>query len=89
MDFIKDKEKIYMLDENDKIIAMVEFTEVENGVYDIFHTFVDKSLRGQGIASKLVKEAVNVIKEKNGKITASCLYAKEWIKKNNIGQNKI
>ena len=82
MNFIKEKERIYAKDENEKIIAQIEFKEIEQGTYNIYHTFVDESLRGQGIASKLVQEAVEEIKSRNGKITASCSYAKRWIEKN-------
>ena len=81
MNFIKEEERIYAKDENDKVIAEIEFKEIEKGVYDIFHTFVDESLRGQGVVSKLVQEAVKEIQERNGKITASCSYAKKWIEK--------
>lgn len=81
MNFIKEKERIYAKDENDKVIAEIEFKEIEKGVYDICHTFVDESLRGQGIASKLVQEAVKEIELRNGKITASCSYAKKWLER--------
>ncbi len=81
MDFIKEENRIYLKDDNDKIVAEINF-EKEGGVYDIYHTFVDESLRGKGIASLLVKEAVNYIKERKGKVTASCSYAKSWLDKN-------
>ena len=67
MEFIKKENKIYLEDSNGKIIAEIEYEQVEDGIYNIYHTFVDKCLRGQGIASKLVKEAVNEIQRKNGK----------------------
>ncbi len=38
----------------------------------IDHTFVDDSLRGQGIAGKLVKTALEEIQSRNGKVTATC-----------------
>ena len=82
MDFIKEKERIYAKDESGKIIAEIEFKEVEKGIFNIYHTFVDESLRGQGIASLLVKEAVKEIGLKDGKVTASCSYAKKWLEKN-------
>ena len=37
--------------------------------------FVDESLRGQGIASKLVEMAVAEIKRKDCQVQASCSYA--------------
>lgn len=83
MDFIKEKDRIYLKDDNDKVVAEINF-EKEGDFYNIYHTFVDESLRGKGIASMLVKEAVNYIKEKNGKVIASCSYANKWLEKNKI-----
>lgn len=82
MDFIKEENRIYAKDGNDKTIAEVTFYEIENGVYNIDHTFVDDYLRGQGIGSKLVAEAVNTIKQKNAKIQATCPFASKWIEEN-------
>lgn len=82
MDFIKEENRIYAEDENQKTIAEVTFYEIEDGVYNIDHTFVDDSLRGQGIGSKLVEEAVNTIKEKNCKIQATCPFASKWLEEN-------
>ncbi len=45
---------------------------------DIYHTYVDDDLRGQGIASKLVEMAFDYF-EKNGyEVRCSCSYAKNW-----------
>lgn len=81
MDFIKEDNKIYLKDEKGKIIAEIEYEEIEKGVFNIYHTFVDESLRGKGIASKLVQEAVKEIEAKNGKVQATCSYAKKWLEK--------
>ena len=54
----------------------------EEGVYNIDHTFVDDSLRGQGIGSKLVEEAVSTIKEKGAKVQATCPFASKWLEEN-------
>lgn len=82
MEFRKADNRIFLEDENGKIIAEIEFEEIENGKYNIYHTFVDESLRGKGIASKLVQEAVNEIKSRNGTVQATCSYAKKWLEKN-------
>lgn len=79
MNFIKEENRIYLLDETGKTIAEITFEEIEKGVFNINHTFVDESLRGQGIASKLVEDAVKAIKEKGGKIQATCSYAVKWL----------
>lgn len=82
MNFVKEENRIYAKDANDKTIAEVTFYEIQNGVYNIDHTFVDDSLRGEGIGSKLVQEAVNTIKQKGAKIEATCPFASKWLEEN-------
>ncbi len=43
--------KIWMENEAGTVVAEVDFVEREDGNYDIVHTFVDDSLRGQGAAA--------------------------------------
>lgn len=47
----------------------------------IDHTFVDNSLRGQDIAGKLVKLAVDKILADGNKIGATCTYAIAWLQR--------
>ena len=82
MEFITEPDRIYATDDTGKTIAEITFPETESGVFCIDHTFVDESLRGQGIAQKLVSQAVEEIKSKGGTITATCSYAKSWLEKN-------
>lgn len=79
MKFIVEKNRVYY-EENGKILAEITFIGDED-VLTINHTFVDDSLRGQGIASQLVQEAVNEIKRQNKKVQASCSYAVKWLEK--------
>lgn len=81
MNFIKEPNRIYLQNETGKVVAEITFKEIEKGIYNIDHTFVDESLRGQGIASKLVELAVEKIKSKGCKIEATCSYARSWIEK--------
>ena len=82
MQFLKEENRIYAMNNNNETIAEVTFYEIENGVYNIDHTFVDNSLRGQGIGSKLVKEAVDTIRGKGAKIQATCPFASKWLEVN-------
>lgn len=84
MDFLKKENKIYLKNSTGEIIALIEFEEIKKGTYNIYHTFVDNSLRGQGIASKLVAEAVKEITSRNAKVVATCSYAKAWLEKNKL-----
>ena len=79
--FMKEKERIYMNNEEGQMVAEVTFPEVREGVNNINHTFVDGSLRGQGIAGKLMKEAVDTIRANGNEIEASCTYAIKWLDK--------
>ena len=81
MHFIKENGRIYNINEQGKILAEITFQELEPGIFNIDHTFVDESLRGQGIAQKLVEMAIEEIKKKNGKVQATCSYAKHYLEK--------
>ena len=78
-EFIMENNMIYMKDDAGKVIAEVTFPETEPGVFTIDHTFVDGSLRGQGMASKLVQAAVDEIQKREGKVKATCSYAVKWL----------
>ena len=82
MEFIHEKERIYANNEAGEMICEITFPEVEPGVFDIDHTFVDDCLRGQGIAGKLMEAAVQQIREAGGSIKATCSYAVSWLEKN-------
>ena len=82
MQFIKEENRIYATNIDNETVAEVTFYEIENGLYNIDHTFVDDSLRGQGVGSKLVQEAVNTIREKGAQIQATCPFASKWLKEN-------
>ncbi len=77
MNFITESDRIYATGKTGNIIAEVTFP-AKNGVSTINHTFVDYSLRGQGIAGQLVKLAADKILAEGNKIAATCPYAVEW-----------
>ena len=58
MEFIYEKGRIYMTNADGAVIAEITFP-IADGVATIDHTFVDGSLRGQGVAGKLVTAAAN------------------------------
>ncbi len=77
MNFQHDSERIYATDPSGALLAEVTFPAV-NGVADINHTYVDRSLRGQGIAAQLVAAAVEQIRLDGLKAQATCSYAIKW-----------
>jgi len=75
--YITEENRIYLPDENWKILAEIDFEKVDEKTYNIFHTFVDDSLRGQGIGSELVEKAMTYLISKWYKVSATCPYAKK------------
>ncbi len=75
MDFKVEKERIYSVDGTGRIIAEINFPQKDGNTFVIERTFVDESLRGQGIAGKLVDLAIEKIETQGGKAEATCSYA--------------
>ncbi len=87
MDFIYESNRIYRTDENNKVIAEVTFpsisdTMTSNNTVNINHTFVDNSLRGQGVAGQLMVAVAKKLREENKKAILTCSYAISWFEKN-------
>jgi hypothetical protein len=80
MEYITEKNRIYAIEGGEEV-AEVTFPE-RNGIYVINHTFVDDRLRGQGIASELVRRAVEEIEQRGGRVEATCSYAQLWLARN-------
>lgn len=80
MEYITEKDRIYATDETGKLIAEVTFP-TSRGVSTINHTFVDASLRGQGVAGELVKLAADKILSEGNKIVPTCSYAVAWFRR--------
>lgn len=78
MEFQYEKERIFACDEAGKVIAEITFP-VSQGVADINHTFVDGSLRGQGVAGRLTEAAVASIRAQGLRLRTSCSYADKWL----------
>ena len=82
MNFIAEKNRIYAMDSNNELVAEITFphvsSDINSDIVDINHTFVDTSLRGQGVAGKLVEAAYYEIKRQGKKAVVSCAYAIKW-----------
>ncbi|MDR1815575.1 MAG: N-acetyltransferase [Clostridiales Family XIII bacterium] len=78
MDFKKEPNWIYAQDEAGDVIAEVTFPKYKDGVVAINHTYVDDSLRGQGIAGQLMEETYAMLKDDGRKAILICPYAVKW-----------
>lgn len=81
MDFTHESNRIVLFGENNKILAEVTFPNIDETTVDINHTYVDDSLRGQGIAGKLMEHAAGELKTQNKKAVLTCSYAVKWFEK--------
>lgn len=79
-EYITQPDWIYMTDDEWNILAEITFEKVNDKTYDIDHTFVDESMRWQWIADELVEKAIDYIKAQWFSVTASCPFAKRWLK---------
>ncbi len=78
MDLKYEKDKIYLENEKGECVAEVTFPLISKDKVNINHTYVNRILRGQGIADKLVRELAVYLRENNMKAVSTCSYAKDW-----------
>ncbi|ALV22609.1 MULTISPECIES: GNAT family N-acetyltransferase [Carnobacterium] len=76
MEFEKSGNRFYKNDEKGKMLAEVTYVPSGEDKVILDHTFVDPSLRGQGIAAQLVDRVVEEMRNENKKIVPLCPYAK-------------
>lgn len=66
----------------------VLYAEDKNAI-DLYSTYTPPQLRGKGLASVVVKSALEYAKEKNLKVIAGCWYVRKFIDENQQYQNLI
>ncbi|HHU54132.1 MAG TPA: N-acetyltransferase [Clostridiaceae bacterium] len=74
MNFIREKNRIYYLDDSGKLLAEITYIDLDKSTVEADHTFVDSSLRGQGVAEQLVEALVEEIQSQGKKIKPTCSY---------------
>ena len=77
MEISQEEGRIFALDEGGRLLAEVTFPARE-GVATIDHTFVDASLRGQGVAGQLLQAAADTLRARGLKARPVCSYAVRW-----------
>jgi predicted GNAT family acetyltransferase len=81
MNYRYEDHRIYVTNQDGKVIVNATFPFIKEGTVVVDHTFVDPSLRGQGVASNLMHEVYQYAKKKGYKMVATCPYAVVWFKK--------
>ena len=59
-------------------VAEVAFPDLDEKTVEISHTFVDGSLKGQGVAAQLLEAAARQLRAKKKKAVLTCPYAVKW-----------
>lgn len=77
MEFCQEPGRIFAVGEDGRLLAEVTFPERE-GAAEIDHTFVDESLRGQGVAGQLLRAAADTLRAQGRKARPTCPYAVRW-----------
>lgn len=77
MEFCTEHGRIFAKDTDGKMLCEIVFPD-SDGVAEIQHTYVSETLRGQGVANRLMEMAVQQIQERNLAAHPTCSYAVQW-----------
>ncbi len=89
MQFQHSENAVKVYGENGEVLAQIDFPTVGENVVEANHTFVSDSLRGKGVAGKLMEEMVNNLQESQRKVIPTCSYAVKWFEKHEEFANLI
>ena len=81
MDFKIQNNEIYYIDEKGEKAAEVTCPNIDADTVEINHTFVSPSLRGTGVAGKLMQAAAEEISRHGKKAVLTCSYAINWFER--------
>lgn len=74
-------DRIILVNDDNKVLAEIDFPAINAYAVNVSHIWVDESLRGQGVASKLTDKMVAYLRHRNLKALPSCSYAMGWFEK--------
>ncbi len=59
--------------------AKLEYEKQTGDVIDMKYTFVPEDFRREGVASKLVKQSLEIVREENLKVVPSCPFVQNYV----------
>ena len=86
---VEDHRAVYY-DEDQEMKGEVTFPSIDHidqDTVEINHTFVDPSLRGMGMAGKLMEAAAGEIRRQGKKAVLTCSYAVKWFESHKAYQD--
>ena len=81
MEFQHASGRLWLEDTEGRLLAEVLFPDAGRGMLEITHTFVDDSLRGQGVAGKLMEAVAEELRSEHKKAKLTCTYAAAWFRR--------
>ena len=81
MNFTYNSNQIALFHSDNNLLAEVTFPDIDENTVNINHTYVDDSLRGQGIAGQLMEAAAKQLRSQGKKAVLTCYYAIAWFEK--------
>jgi len=66
----------------DGMIAFINYKVGKSGNWYLVHTEVSEEIELKGVGSKLVRETLDILDEKDVKIIPSCPFVKAFLKRN-------
>lgn len=81
MEDIKLKDDLFYMGDINNPKAYIKIERDDDGDLGVVSTFVDNSLRGQGIAGKLTQEVIAYAEKENLKIIPVCPYTVKYFEK--------
>lgn len=79
--FTRDGNRFYLGD-SDNPRAEITFETVDENRWSVSHTFVEGSLRGQGMAEQLLDAVADLARREGKKLEATCSYALKQLRTN-------
>ncbi|HVO75412.1 MAG TPA: GNAT family N-acetyltransferase [Ignavibacteriaceae bacterium] len=89
IDIKHDEEKKKFFSIVDGKEARLEYEIIDDKTIEFPFTYVPQSLRGKGIAAKLVEYGLEYARSKNLSVIASCSYVENFIQRNQKYKNLV
>jgi predicted GNAT family acetyltransferase len=82
MDWHFENGRIWSVNNKGELLAEATYVPSGNSEININHTYVNPTLRGQGVAGELMCAVAEYLRAHQLKATATCSYACHWLDKN-------